>query len=69
MNTVLMGIGEAARLVNRSVGTLRIWEREGLIRPRRATSGTRIFSQDDIDELKRIAESMENKRPRPRRLA
>jgi DNA-binding transcriptional MerR regulator len=62
MSKVLVGIGEAGRLIGRTPTTIRIWEKIGLIQPYRATGGTRIYSQDDIERLKEIAVSMENKR-------
>lgn len=68
MNESLMGIGVVSQLIGRSSNTIRIWEKEGLIHPRRASTGVRIFSEDDIEELRRIALSMmENRRTRSRK--
>lgn len=34
--------------------TLRLYEREGLIIPQRTDGNTRLYSQDDIDKLRRV---------------
>jgi DNA-binding transcriptional MerR regulator len=38
--------------------TIRIYEREGLVRPARSGGGTRRYSRDDIDQLNEIAALM-----------
>ncbi len=48
-------IGEAAKLAGVTTGVLRMWEREGLIRPGRTVGGHRIFVSEDVDRLRRIA--------------
>jgi MerR family transcriptional regulator/heat shock protein HspR len=62
----LIGIGLASRLIGRRENTLREWEREGLIKPNRTSSGMRVFSQDDIEHLRHIAASRKSGRPRKR---
>lgn len=34
--------------------TLRLYEREGLVVPKRTSGNTRLYSQDDIDKLRRV---------------
>ena len=34
--------------------TLRLYEREGLVVPKRTDGNTRLYSQDDIDKLRRV---------------
>ena len=34
--------------------TIRLYEKEGLIKPKRTPGGTRMFSEDDIDQLEQI---------------
>jgi MerR family transcriptional regulator/heat shock protein HspR len=36
--------------------TLRIYESRGLITPKRSPKGTRLYSQEDVDRLRRIQE-------------
>jgi DNA-binding transcriptional MerR regulator len=48
------GISVAARLVGTGVQNLRAYERAGLLEPSRTSGGTRLYSQDDIDRLRRI---------------
>jgi MerR family transcriptional regulator/heat shock protein HspR len=36
--------------------TLRMYEARGLIEPKRSPKGTRLYSQDDVDRLRRIQE-------------
>lgn len=40
--------GEFAKLINRSVGTLRLWDRSGKLSPRRLPSGQRYYTEDDL---------------------
>jgi MerR family transcriptional regulator/heat shock protein HspR len=51
----LFGISVAAELVGTGVQNLRAYERAGLLEPRRTPGGTRLYSQDDIERLRRIA--------------
>ena len=48
------GISVAASLVGTGVQNLRAYERAGLLEPSRTSGGTRLYSQDDIDRLRRI---------------
>lgn len=49
----LFRIGAAARRVGVSPSVLRIWERLGLVRPRRTRSQYRLYSAEDVRLLKR----------------
>jgi len=49
-------ISVAARLANMHPQTLRMYEARGLIEPQRSPKGTRLYSQDDVERLKRIQE-------------
>lgn len=49
-------ISVAARLVDMHPQTLRNYEREGLIEPTRTGGGNRMYSEDDLALLARIAE-------------
>jgi MerR family transcriptional regulator, heat shock protein HspR len=49
-------ISVAAELANMHPQTLRMYEARGLIEPRRSPKGTRLYSQEDIDKLRRIQE-------------
>src|SRR5437660_8090172 len=49
-------ISVAAELANMHPQTLRMYEVRGLIEPRRSPKGTRLYSQEDVDKLRRIQE-------------
>ena len=49
-------ISVAAQLANLHPQTLRMYEARGLIEPQRSPKGTRLYSQDDVEKLKRIQE-------------
>jgi MerR family transcriptional regulator/heat shock protein HspR len=49
-------ISVAAQLANMHPQTLRMYETRGLIEPKRSPKGTRLYSQDDVDRLRRIQE-------------
>ena len=49
-------ISVAAELVGMGSQTLRLYERRGLIAPARSPGGTRRYSSDDLDRLRRIAD-------------
>jgi putative resolvase len=44
-------IGEFAKRVGRSAGTVRRWEREGRIQARRGPSGQRYFDESDVGKV------------------
>ncbi len=47
-------ISVAAQLANMHPQTLRMYESRGLIEPKRSPKGTRLYSQDDVEQLQRI---------------
>ena len=49
-------ISVAAQLANLHPQTLRMYEARGLIEPMRSSKGTRLYSQDDVEKLRRIQE-------------
>src|ERR1700704_285661 len=49
-------ISVAARLANMHPQTLRVYEARGLIEPQRSPKGTRLYSQEDVERLRRIQE-------------
>jgi MerR family transcriptional regulator/heat shock protein HspR len=49
-------ISVAAELAHLHPQTLRMYEARGLIEPQRSTKGTRLYSQDDVEKLRRIQE-------------
>ena len=49
-------ISVAAELADMHPQTLRMYEARGLIEPKRSPKGTRLYSHDDVDRLRRIQE-------------
>ena len=49
-------ISVAAELAEMHPQTLRMYEARGLIEPQRSPKGTRLYSQEDVDRLRRIQE-------------
>jgi MerR family transcriptional regulator/heat shock protein HspR len=49
-------ISVAAELAGMHPQTLRIYESRGLIQPKRSPKNTRLYSQDDVERLRRIQE-------------
>jgi MerR family transcriptional regulator, heat shock protein HspR len=49
-------ISVAAELAEMHPQTLRMYETRGLITPKRSPKGTRLYSQEDVDRLRRIQE-------------
>ena len=49
-------ISVAAELAGMHPQTLRIYEARGLIRPKRSPKNTRLYSQEDVERLRRIQE-------------
>ena len=50
------GISVAAELVGTGVQNLRAYERRGLVDPARTPGGTRLYSELDLERLRRITE-------------
>src|SRR5260221_3315852 len=49
-------ISVAAELANMHPQTLRMYEARGLVEPMRSPKGTRLYSQQDVEKLRRIHE-------------
>src|SRR6266446_212818 len=49
-------ISVAAELAEMHPQTLRMYEARGLIEPKRSPKGTRLYSQEDVERLRRIHE-------------
>jgi MerR family transcriptional regulator/heat shock protein HspR len=49
-------IGVAAELLGMHPQTLRMYEQRGLIRPRRTPGGTRLYSDDDLERVRRVTQ-------------
>src|SRR5918997_956744 len=49
-------ISVAAELADMHPQTLRVYEARGLIEPKRSPKGTRLYSQADVERLRRIQE-------------
>src|SRR6201982_2018243 len=49
-------ISVAAELAGMHPQTLRIYETRGLITPKRSSGNTRLYSQQDVEKLRRIQE-------------
>jgi MerR family transcriptional regulator/heat shock protein HspR len=54
----VFAISVAAELTGLHPQTIRIYEREGLVRPARSGGGTRRYSRDDIDRLNEVVALM-----------
>jgi hypothetical protein len=50
----VFGMSVAAELVGMDPQSLRLYERKGLIDPHRTAGGTRRYSSDDLERLRRI---------------
>ena len=50
------GISVAAELVGMGSQTLRLYEHRGLLEPARSSGGTRLYSSEDLERLRRIAD-------------
>jgi MerR family transcriptional regulator, heat shock protein HspR len=49
-------ISVAAELADMHPQTLRMYEQRGLIEPKRSPKGTRLYSHDDVERLRKIQE-------------
>ena len=55
----VFAISVAAQMVSMEIQNLRVYERRGLVAPARTAGGTRLYSQDDIDTLRRVRELLD----------
>lgn len=56
MGSKMMLISELARRVGRSVDTIKRWEEDGLLTPRRDTRGRRVFNEKHVERCLQLAE-------------
>ena len=49
-------ISVAAQLVEMEIQNLRVYERHGLVSPARSTGGSRLYSSEDVEKLRRVRE-------------
>jgi MerR family transcriptional regulator, heat shock protein HspR len=56
---VVYGISVAAELVGMGVQNLRAYEARGLLEPERTDGGTRRYSTDDLERLRRIGDLLD----------
>jgi DNA-binding transcriptional MerR regulator/quercetin dioxygenase-like cupin family protein len=54
VGTVGFSIGEVSQAIGLAPQTLRLWERERLIKPRRTGRGYRVYTEPDVERLRRI---------------
>ncbi len=52
--SVWFSIGEVSQAIGLAPQTLRLWERERLIRPRRTERGYRVYAEPDVERLRKI---------------
>jgi DNA-binding transcriptional MerR regulator/quercetin dioxygenase-like cupin family protein len=52
--SVGFSIGEVSQAIGLAPQTLRLWERERLVRPRRTDRGYRVYTEPDVERLRRI---------------
>jgi MerR family transcriptional regulator/heat shock protein HspR len=48
------GISVAAELTGAGIQNLRVYERRGLVEPDRTEGGTRRYSEEDLDRVRRV---------------
>lgn len=59
-HTAVFGISVASELTGVTPQTLRGYEAKGLLEPFRTTGGTRRYSSDDLDRIRRICVLLES---------
>ncbi len=52
----VFAISVAAEMASMQIQNLRVYERRGLIEPDRTPGGTRLYSHQDVERLRRIGE-------------
>ena len=57
---------EVARMLTIANETVRAWERRGILKARRTTSGVRVFSRAEVEQLRRsLDEQRRTEEPAP----
>lgn len=64
-----MRIGEVSESLGISAATLRMWERQGLVRPSRSAGGVRDYTEQDLAILTRVRYLRQAERLSPRAIA
>ena len=59
-NVAVYAISVAAELVGTGQQNLRLYERKGLLEPGRTVGGTRRYSEEDLETLRRISALLED---------
>ncbi|SDK77104.1 MerR HTH family regulatory protein [Arthrobacter sp. ov407] len=59
-NVAVYAISVAAELVGTGQQNLRLYERKGLLEPGRTVGGTRRYSEQDLETLRRISALLED---------
>ncbi|MFF2246049.1 MerR family transcriptional regulator [Arthrobacter sp. NPDC058130] len=59
-SAAVYAISVAAELVGTGQQNLRLYERRGLLEPGRTAGGTRRYSEQDLDTLRRISELLDD---------
>jgi excisionase family DNA binding protein len=54
--------GEAAQILDVSVDTVRLWERQGRLRALKTTHGVRLFDRQEVERLARERQSQRSGR-------
>ncbi|MDQ3387430.1 MAG: MerR family transcriptional regulator, partial [Actinomycetota bacterium] len=52
--SVGFSIGEVSQSIGLAPQTLRLWERERLVQPRRTERGYRVYAEPDVERLREI---------------
>jgi DNA-binding transcriptional MerR regulator/mannose-6-phosphate isomerase-like protein (cupin superfamily) len=53
-------IQQAAAMVGATSAALRMWEKYGIVRPSRTTSGYRVYTMTDIERMRQVRELLED---------
>ena len=53
-DSVGFSIGEVSQAVGLAPQTVRLWERERLVKPRRTGRGYRVYTEPDVQRLREI---------------
>lgn len=59
----MLKIALVARALGRDQQTIRRWDRLGLFTPRRDLAGHRVYSEQDIEDLRALASTLKAGRP------
>jgi MerR family transcriptional regulator/heat shock protein HspR len=55
-------IGVVAEMLEVHPQTLRLYEKKGLLRPSRSVGRTRMYSQEDVEDLARLLRLTQNRK-------